>query len=145
MSFIAYQDLGRLLVSVCRLHHTRADQSMDRIGLYRGQGSLLMILSHYDGMTHSEIAEKLEISPAAATKVIQRMEQAGYLQCQADPADERVSRVYLQDTGRALIAEIDRAFGELDRMTFEGLPEPDLERFGDLLTHMQANLQRFQL
>jgi DNA-binding MarR family transcriptional regulator len=117
---------------------------MDRIGLYRGQAILLMILSHDDGMTHSEIAEKLEISPAAATKVIKRMEQAGYLRRQADPADERVSRVYLQDQGRALIAEIGRAFGELDREMFDGLPEPDLERFRDLLTHMQANLQRFQ-
>lgn len=144
MSPIVYQDLGRLMVNVCRLHHTRADQSMDRIGLYRGQAILLMILSQHDGMTHSEIAEKLEISPAAATKVIKRMEQAGYLQRQADPADERVSRVCLRDKGRALIAEIDGAFGELDRMMFDGLSEPDLKRFRDLLTQIQANLQRFQ-
>jgi DNA-binding MarR family transcriptional regulator len=117
---------------------------MDRIGLYRGQAILLMILSQDDGMTHSEIAAKLEISPAAATKVIKRMEQAGYLQRQADPGDERVSRVYLREAGRALIAEIDRVFGRLDQMMFDGLSEPDLERLRDLLTHMQANLQRFQ-
>lgn len=144
MPSIAYQDLGRLLVNICRLHHTRADQSMDRIGLYRGQAFLLMILSQRDGMIHAEIAERLEISPAAATKVIKRMEQAGYLQRQPDPADERVSRVYLLDGGRALIAEIDRAFGELDRAMFEGLPEADLEQFRDLLVQMQANLQRYQ-
>lgn len=144
MPSIAYQDLGRLLVNICRLHHTRADQSMDRIGLYRGQAFLLMILSQRDGMIHAEIAERLEISPAAATKVIKRMEQAGYLQRQPDPADERVSRVYLLDGGRALIAEIDRAFGELDRAMFEGLPEADLEQFSDLLVQMQANLQRYQ-
>jgi DNA-binding MarR family transcriptional regulator len=88
------------MVNVCRLHHKRADQSMDQVGLYRGQAFLLMILSQHDGMTHSEIAENLEISPAAATKVIKRMEQAGYLQRQADPADERISRVYLQDKGQ---------------------------------------------
>jgi DNA-binding MarR family transcriptional regulator len=117
---------------------------MDRIGLYRGQAILLMILSHEDGMSHSEIAAKLQISPAAATKVIKRMEQAGYLQRRADPDDERVSRVYLQDKGRAVIAEIDRAFGELDRAMFDGLLESDLEQFRNLLTHMQANLQRFQ-
>ena len=118
---------------------------MDRLGLYRGQAILLMILSQEDGMTHSAIAAKLEISPAAATKVIKRMEQAGNLQRQADPDDERVSRVYLLDAGRALIAEIDSAFGVLDRVMFDGLSEPDTERFRDLLTQMQANLQRFQL
>lgn len=141
---IADQDLGRLLVSVCRLHHTRADQSMDRLGLYRGQAFLLMTLSRQNGMTHSEIAEKLQISPAAVTKVIKRMEQARYLQRQADPADERVSRVYLQEKGRALIAEINTAFDKLDRVMFDELPAQDLERLYELLVRMQANLQRFQ-
>jgi DNA-binding MarR family transcriptional regulator len=144
MSPIAYQELGRLLVSVCRLHHTRADQSMDKIGLYRGQARLLMTLSEQDGLSHSEIAEKLEISAPAATKVIQRMEEAHYVQRQADPADERVSRVYLQAQGHALIAEIRRTFGQLDRTMFDGLTELDLERFRDLLTQMQANLLRFE-
>jgi DNA-binding MarR family transcriptional regulator len=132
------------LVSVCRLHHTRADQSMDKIGLYRGQAFLLMILSEQDGMAHSEIAEKLEVSPAAATKVIKRMEQTHYVQRRGDPSDERVSRVYLQAQGRAVIAEIDGAFGRLDGTMLDGLSEPDLERLRGLLTQMQANLLRFQ-
>jgi DNA-binding MarR family transcriptional regulator len=144
MSPIAYQELGRLLVSVCRLHHTRADQSMDKIGLYRGQARLLMTLSEQDGLSHSEIAERLEISASAVTKVIQRMEEAHYVQRRDDPADERVSRVYLQAQGHALIAEIRRTFGRLDRTMFDGMPEPDLERFRDLLTRMQANLLHFE-
>lgn len=144
METFEYQDLGRLLVSICRLHHTRADQSMDKMGLYRGQAILLMILSEQDGMTHSEIAEKLEISPSAATKVIKRMEQAHYVQRRGDPADERVSRVYLQAQGHAVIAEIDAAFGRLDQMMFDGLAEPDLERLRELLVRMQTNLLRFQ-
>jgi DNA-binding MarR family transcriptional regulator len=144
MSPITHQELGRLLVSVCRLHHTRADQSMDKIGLYRGQALLLMTLSEQDGLPHSEIAEKLEISAPAATKVIKRMEEAHYVQRRADPADERVSRVYLQAQGHALIAQIRRTFGRLDRAMFDGLPEADLHQLHDLLTQIQANLLRFE-
>jgi MarR family transcriptional regulator, organic hydroperoxide resistance regulator len=144
MTPFPYRELGRLFVNVCRLHHTRANQSMEQAGLFRGQAYLLLILSQDDGMTHSEIAEKLEISPAAATKVIQRMEQEHYLQRRPDPTDERISRVFLRDEGRGLIGKIHRAFEQLDLMMFEGVPEPDLERFRDLLTHMQANLQRVQ-
>lgn len=144
MTQIAYQELGRLLVSICRLHHTRADHSMDKIGLYRGQARLLMTLSERNGLSHSEIAEKLEISAPAATKVIKRLEEAHYVQRQADPSDERVSRVYLQVQGHALIAEIHRTFGRLDRAMFNGLPEPDLERFRDILTRIQDNLQHFE-
>lgn len=138
------QDMGRLLISVCRLHHTRADQAMERIGLYRGQAVLLIILSYGDGRTHSEIANKLEISPAAATKVIKRMEQAGYVRRQADPDDERISRVYLCDEGRALIAEINRVFGALDQAMLDGIPPADLDQLRNLLTCMQGNLQSYQ-
>jgi predicted DNA-binding protein YlxM (UPF0122 family) len=67
--------LGKLLVFVCRLHGTKADRFFEQLGLYRGQAFLLRVLSKKDGLTHSEIAEILEISPAAATKVIKRMEQ----------------------------------------------------------------------
>ena len=144
MSPLVHQELGRLLVSVCRLHHTRADQSMDKIGLYRGQARLLMTLAERGGLSHSEVADKLEISAPAATKVIQRMEEAQYVACQTDRADERISRVYLQPRGHALIAEIRRSFGRLDGAMFDGLEEPDLERFRALLTQMQDNLLRFE-
>jgi len=144
MSPIKHPELGKLLGSVCRLHHTRADQSMDKIGLYRGQARLLMTLSEQDGLPHSEIAERLDISAPAATKVIKRMEEAHYVQRRADPADERVSRVYLQAQGHALIAKIRRTFARLDRAMFDGLPETELEQFRDLLTRMQANLLHFE-
>jgi DNA-binding MarR family transcriptional regulator len=144
MSRIRYQELGRLLIGVSRLHHTRADQSMDRIGLYRGQAQLLMTLSDQDGLPHSEIAGKLEVTAPAATKVIKRMEEGHYVQRRADPTDERVSRVYLQPEGRAYIGEIRRAFRRLDQAMFDGLSERDLLRLRDLLTRMQANLLQYQ-
>ena len=144
MAATEYQSLGQLMVKICRLHATKADQLMDQIGLYRGQAVLLMALSEHDGVTHSEIAEKLMISPAAATKVIKRLEQAEYLQRQTDPDDERVSRVFLQDKGHAIIDGIDHSFERLDRALFDGLTGPDLNRFRGTLTHMQANLLRFQ-
>ncbi len=144
MSQLSPQEIGRLLVGTCRLHHTRADQTMEKIGLYRGQAVLLMILSEQDGITHSEVAETLEVSAAAATKVIKRMEAEGYVKRRADPSDERVSRVYLERKGHANIAEIRRAFGRLDRAMLGALTDEDLSRLRDLLTRLQANLQSFQ-
>jgi DNA-binding MarR family transcriptional regulator len=134
--------LGRLLANLCRLQATRVDQLMDEIGLYRGQGFLLVILSKQDGLTHSEIAEILRISPSAATKVIKRLEKLGFLQRQPDPADERLSRVFLLDEGRAVIDRIHTAFGKINQLmtTDITLEEQDLLR--DLLQRMQANLEK---
>lgn len=144
MSTTPSQELGQLFVAVARLHRTRADQIMGGIGLFSGQAFLLNILAGEDGITHTEVSKKLQISPAAATKVIKRMEEGGYLSREADPNDERVSRVYLQDKGRAVHSEIDAAFRRLDEVTYDGFAEADLRRFRDFLARMWDNLSREQ-
>jgi DNA-binding MarR family transcriptional regulator len=132
--------IGRLLANLCRLQATRVDQLMDQIGLYRGQGVLLVILAEQDGLTHSAIAEKLRISPSAATKVIKRLEKLSYLRRQPDPADERLSRVFLQDEGRAVIDQIQAAFGMINRVMMEGVTPEEQGQLRDLLGRVQANL-----
>lgn len=142
MELTVYHELGMLLGKLTRLYRTLLDQSIEELGLHRGQAMLLLTLARRDGRTHSEIAEHLEISPAAATKVIKRMEQDGYVERRPDPDDERVSRVYLLRKSSAAITEIHRSFGELDRVMFTAMTQADLARLGELLTQMQANLQR---
>jgi DNA-binding MarR family transcriptional regulator len=136
-----YHELGRLFVGLARLHSTRADQLMDQIELFRGQGMLLKFLSKYDGQTLSEIAEKLEISPAAVTKVTKRLEEQNYLKRQPDPKDDRVSRVFIQPEGEKKIEEVHRIFQELDNSTFQGFTEEELEQLRGYLSRMQTNLQ----
>jgi DNA-binding MarR family transcriptional regulator len=131
----------RLLAVIGRLQATRADQAMDKIGLFRGQAFLLMILSHHDGLTHSEIAQKMNISPAAVTKIIQRMEKLNYVQRFPDPSDERISRVFLQEEGKAVIQQIRRSFDEIDGIIIAGLSEDECETLKSLLLRVLDNLK----
>ena len=134
--------LGRLLAHLCRLQATRADQLMEQIGLFHGQGMLLVILSNQDGLTHSEIAEKLQISPSAATKVIKRLENLQYLQRQPDPADERISRVYLQPDGWAVIDRIHTAFNHINGVMAAGISDEELQLLRRLIGRIYCNLEQ---
>lgn len=136
--------LGPLLANIGRLHSRRADHFMEHLGLYRGQAFLLMILSHHDGLTHSELAEKLEISPAAATKVIKRMEALQYVQRVPDPSDERVSRVYLQDAGRDRIRQVRQAFEEINAVLVDGLSADEQKMLISLLQKVYASLLAYE-
>jgi DNA-binding MarR family transcriptional regulator len=133
--------IGRLMANVCRLQATRIDQLMEALGLYRGQAILLIILSENDGLAHSEIAERLQISPAAATKVIKRMEKLNYLQRRPDLDDERISRVYIQDDGRALIAQIREVFKKVNEIILTNISPAEQETLRELLSHIHVNLQ----
>ncbi len=135
---------GHLLMNICRMRARLADQLMEKSHIFRGQGMMLMFISAHDGLTHSEIADWLKISPAAATKVIKRLEEEGYLQRRPDANDERVSRVFIRDEGRAVIDDIHQSFKLLDEKTFLEFTKTDLERFGHYLERIQHNLEEHQ-
>jgi MarR family transcriptional regulator for hemolysin len=135
------RELGKLLFSVGRLHMTRADQFMEKIGLFHGQGMLLKFIARHDGMTHSEVADRLMRSPAAVTKVIKRLEELQFLRRQADSKDERISRIFIQPEGLKKFVEIDNCFQQLDKMTFQGFSEIELDQIQKYLMRMQKNLQ----
>lgn len=135
------EKIGHLLMHVCRERGKTADQFMTHSKIFRGQGMMLMFLSEHEGLTHSEIAEKLNISPAAATKVIKRLEEEGYVQRQSDENDERISRVFMQESGRAVISGIHSAFKKLDEQTFQDFENEDLDQFEKYLRHILTNLK----
>ena len=136
--------IGMLMGKIGRLHATRADQVVKRIGLYRGQAILLMILSEQDGQTHSEIAKKLEISAAAATKVIKRMEALHYIRRAPDPSDERISRVFLEEEGWRVINQIKTAFSKIDKILFCNLSPQEQSTLVMLLTRIYDSLYTSQ-
>jgi len=114
------ESIDFLLAQVCRLHHARAHTLLEELGLYRGQPPMLHALWEQEGLTHGGLAERLHVQPATITKMIQRMEKAGFLERRSDPEDQRVSRVYLTDAGRAIQAEVRQVWRTLEGETFAG-------------------------
>jgi DNA-binding MarR family transcriptional regulator len=137
--------IGRLLVNNSRLQASRMDQLMDRIGLFRGQAILLVLLSEGDGLTHSEISRSLQISPAAATKVIKRLEELQFLQRRSDPSDERISRVFLLDEGRAVLSHIHSAFRKINQAILDGFSLEEEQALRGFLLRIHSNLQEVPL
>ncbi|HWQ84915.1 MAG TPA: MarR family transcriptional regulator [Anaerolineales bacterium] len=133
--------MGRLLANLGRTHGMRIDQLMEQIGLYRGQAILLLTLAEQNGLTHGEIAERLCISPAAASKVIKRMEGLGYVQRTTDPTDERVSRVYLLDGGRAKLDDIHAVFHAINARMLKDFSPEEHAALHRMLLRMTHNLQ----
>lgn len=134
------QALDFLLAQVSRLHRHRAHELLEKLGLYRGQPPVMFALQKQDGLTHSELAEQLGIAPATTTKMIQRMERAGFVQRRPDAHDQRVSRVYLTRAGRAVHAELEAIFQQMETETFRGFSEEERMVLRDFLLRLRENL-----
>lgn len=131
-----------LLVQVCRLHHGRAHTLLEEIGLYRGQPPVFFHLSRQDGLTHGELVARLQVTPATTTKMIQRLERAGFVRRVPDAQDQRVTRIYLTDAGHAILREVKAVLQRIEQETFAGFSPADEALMRRLLTQARDNLLR---
>jgi DNA-binding MarR family transcriptional regulator len=72
-------------------------------GLSMSQFSILMQLYHKGPCGLSEIGERFDISAAAASQLVDKLVQAGYLARTEDPTDRRAKLLALSDKGKELI------------------------------------------
>ena len=123
------------------LKHKRVHEVLGQLGLYPGQTFVLYALWSYDGLTQSELAERLNRSPSTITKKIQRMEKAGFVIRRSDDSDERISRVFLTDAGREVRSAVEEAWNRLDCQIFTGFAAPELALFHEFLLRVCWTLE----
>ena len=103
---------------------------------------MLRALWEQEGLAHGELAARLHVQPATTTKMIQRMEKAGFVERRPDPVDQRVSRVYLTDVGRAVQEEVKQVWRTLEDETFAGFTLQERVLLRRLFLQVRENLIR---
>jgi DNA-binding MarR family transcriptional regulator len=133
---------GFMLGRMCKLMRSRIHAMFDDIGLHRGQHFVLHVLWKNEGITHSELAARSCVQPATITNALKRMEKAGLVERRRDTEDERVSRVYLTEAGRAIRSKVEDTFREFEAQALSGLSKEEVATLRDLLRKVQENLTR---
>ena len=72
-------------------------------GLSMPQFSILMQLHHKGPCGMSEVSDRFDISPAAASQLVDKLVHAGYLERTEDPSDRRAKLLTLSAKGEELI------------------------------------------
>jgi DNA-binding MarR family transcriptional regulator len=136
------ESLDSLLAQICRLKHSRIHTLLEALGLYRGQPSVLQALWEQEGLMHTELARRLQVQPATITKMLQRMEKAGFVERRPDPDDQRVSRVYLTGAGRAVRADVQQVWRQLEEEAFAGFSPEEQALLRRFFLQIRENLNR---
>jgi len=129
-----------LLANVCHLHRIRIQQLFETLGLHQGQPPLLRQLWQQEGLTQTDLAARLKITPVTVTKMLKRMEKTGFVRRESDPDDQRVSRVYLTEAGRAVQNRAEEVFRAIEAETFANLTVEECIILRRLLLQLRANL-----
>ena len=73
--------------------------------LHLNQLHTLHLLNQEPGLSQKDVAERLEVTPAAVSTAIREMETMGLLQRQPDSEDARQMRLFLCPHGREVVEE----------------------------------------
>ncbi|MBK9924580.1 MAG: MarR family transcriptional regulator [Anaerolineales bacterium] len=75
------------------------------IGLSMPQFGVMMQLHHRGAFGMSEVSERFEITPAAASQLVDKLVQNGFILREEDPNDRRAKLLNLTDKGRDVIQQ----------------------------------------
>jgi DNA-binding MarR family transcriptional regulator len=131
--------VGRLRYSVTRL--ARLLRQQDESGLAPTATAMLATIGRDGPLTLGELAAHEQVAPPTITKVIGKLEDAGFVDRIHDPADKRVCRVVLTPAGHEqLEANRTRRTAWLaERLA--ALPQEDRDRLTEavvVLEHLTA-------
>ena len=97
------QTLGFLLSVVLRLLRRNFGR---RVQLTQAQWRALAYLSLNEGINQAGLADLLEIRPITLARLIDRMEQAGWVERRRDPGDRRAVRLHLTKKAGPLLENL---------------------------------------
>lgn len=135
---------GFLLKDVSRLSAKNFERHSSERGLGLGlaQCKVLIHLQRNQGVTQVQLAALTDTDPMTLVRILDRMEDDGWIERRPDPADRRVRRLHLTVKAAPITRQIwtiaDRARAE----AFEGLDEADQEQLFGLLQRIHDNLAR---
>jgi MarR family transcriptional regulator, organic hydroperoxide resistance regulator len=133
-------DDWELLSRVAQAYRTLSDSFMEQADSHRAQGTVLCHLFVQDGVTQSEIGDRLGVQGATVTNMLQRMEEAGLIVRRRDDEDNRLVRVFLTDEGRKKERVLNEQFLKLEATIFEGFNEAERVLMRRLLKQLLQNM-----
>lgn len=132
--------LGYLIHDVSRLRRVCFDRELAPLGITRSQWWVLAFISRNDGLPQTQLANELDVGKVALGSLIDRLQDAGFVDRMPDAKDRRVKRVFLTPKARQLIKDIAPVNDHFNAKILNGIPREDLELTARTLYQMKQNL-----
>ena len=124
-----------------------ADLLFDQIGrllrplhVSAAGGLVLGVLRDHGSMTPSELGERLIVTRATVTGLLDSLERRGFVRRSANPADRRSLVVEITPAGLAVTQELRTIVHRQEKAWMAGLSEPELRSYLEQLHRIQDSV-----
>lgn len=138
---LAHEAIG-LFMHTDRLHKRLVEKRIKELSIHRSQHIMLMVLSKCDEtISQKELADRLNITPAAATVTLKKLIKGGYVTQKASKKDGRFNEIKITDKGIEIIKRSKEIFAEIDSIMVNSIDEEELKAFSKTLRKMKENIK----
>ncbi len=134
------QNIGYLLSDSGRLLRKTLDERVRDLGLTSVQARLLLSLVKFPDNNQAFYAERIEVEPITLTRMVDRMEEAGWVERVADPTDRRARLLHLTDQSREIVEPLRKTVETMVNDMAEGFTPQERDVLARLLGKISANL-----
>jgi DNA-binding MarR family transcriptional regulator len=108
------------------------------------QGRIMFVLWRDDGITINELAKKTQLGKSTLTSMLDRLEEAGYLERAPWKGDRRKIEIRRTAKDRAIEAKYVEVSREMTKLFYKGLSKSHIDRFETDLAKVLKNLTDFE-
>lgn len=131
---------GFLLGDVTRHLRKAFDRRAARFGLTRAQWRTLAVVSRQEGISQCEVADAIEMEPIAVGRVVDRLQQAGFVERRPDPADRRRWSLHSTAKAKAVLDDMEVVAEAVRKDALRGIDRADFDGFVATLQKIKDNL-----
>jgi MarR family transcriptional regulator, transcriptional regulator for hemolysin len=135
------EKLAPLLQDAARRLWTRFEDQTASHGLSAAQWRLLGQLLREGPSTQTALATLLDVEPISVSRLLDRMEQGGWLHREPHPDDRRARIVVASDKAREVAPEAKQIVEALYDQALAGVPDEDRRVFHATLLKITENLK----
>lgn len=114
------------------------------LGATSSQWRAMFRLSREPGMKQVELAERLDVEPITAGRIIDRLEHAGLVERRRDPVDRRSWRLYLTDSADPLIERLKVLAEGCLSGAMAGIDEQEMASMRATLARIRENMSAIE-
>ncbi len=130
-----------MMIRTDHIHRCLIDSRVRELGIHRTQHRILMHLARHDKLpSQKELAEKLDVTPAAVTVALKKIERDGYVE-RTLGQDSRYNELRITERGRELVERTREVFAATDKSLFDGFSDEELNHYIASLEKLEENIR----
>jgi DNA-binding MarR family transcriptional regulator len=141
MSLDQKRQLVSQLVESSRLLRNFIDHRAKGRGTTRAQWIVLFRLREQEGLSQVDLADVLELQPISLVRLLDRLVEHGLVERCHDPKDRRANQLFLTETGRQLVDDLDSLRNAIATDVLQGVSTESIQTSLDTLRDIKERIK----